>query len=72
MCANSQSNWLNTIAVRIKNKKKCLLATHELQKAYFAFQGSRNAAGFYWNAPLTTQVKRDCMQCNSQQRQIAT
>ena len=33
---------------------------HELQKVYVACQqGSRDAAGFYWNAPLTAQVKRD-------------
>ena len=32
---------------------------HELQKVYVAYQGSRDAAGFNWNAQLTAQVKRD-------------
>ena len=42
-----------------EEKNRCVPAMHELQKVYFAFQGSRDATGFIWNAQLTAQVKRD-------------
>ena len=42
-----------------EEKNRCLLAMHELQKVYVAFQGSRDVTGFIWNALLAAQVKRD-------------
>ena len=37
---------------------------HKLQKVYVAFQGSRDAPGFIWNAQLAAQVKRDSVACS--------
>ena len=48
-----------SIEICEEKNRRCLLAMHEFQKVNVACQGSRHAAGFYWNAPLTAQVKRD-------------